>query len=795
MFKNHLKIAWRNLWKNKGYSLLNIFGLAIGMTAGFLILLYVGFELSYDTFHTKVDRIYRVVSNDENPTGTSENAMPAWAIPPVLEQDFPEIESAVRILPMNMLVCKDDIKYKEANSVAADPAFFSVFDFNLLQGDAKNVLKAPFSVVLSQTTAKKYFGDQNPVGQSLKILDNGFLTKVTGVMEDLPENSHIKTDMVLSMTTFTEDLDKELNNRWGWFEPFAYVLLKPNVDHGELQSKFPAFMERHNGESMRKHKSLVSLVLEPLKDVYLKSTRKDERVVSGSMQNIYIFSIVAIFILLIACINFINLTTARSIERAKEVGIRKVIGAARKQLGFQFIGESIVISLFSLILTVALTVLLLPYFNHLAGKMISNGIFENHFNILVLFLISLSIGVLAGIYPALVLSSFKPAGVLKGSFSGGTRGILLRKGLVITQFTISIALIIGTIVIYGQMQFMRNQDLGFNKEQTLVLETNVSPAQTSLKHAIDNLPGVKSISLASKMPGGDYNIAYTEIENVNGDFQISDVNIYSVDFDYISQFSLKIVAGRGFSREFATDSTEAMMVNEVTVKLLGYNNSENAIGAKFKQWGREGRIVGVIKDFHYKSLQQDIKPLTMRIEPNRTNLMAVKISPQNIEQTVTAIADKWQTILPEQPFDYYFLDEFFDRQYRTEERFGKLFLNFAALAILISCLGLLGLTAYSTLQRRREIGIRRVLGSSVLSVVNLLSIEFLKLVGIAFLIASPLAWLIMNFWLKDFAYRIGIQLWMFALAGISALSIALLTVSFQAIKAASANPVKSLRTE
>jgi len=393
------------------------------------------------------------------------------------------------------------------------------------------------------------------------------------------------------------------------------------------------------------------------------------------------------------------------------------------------------------------------------------------------------------------LSSFKPAGVLKGSFSGGTRGILLRKGLVITQFTISIALIIGTIVIYGQMQFMRNQDLGFNKEQTLVLETNVSPAQTSLKHAIDNLPGVKSISLASKMPGGDYNIAYTEIENVNGDFQISDVNIYSVDFDYISQFSLKIVAGRGFSREFATDSTEAMMVNEVTVKLLGYNNSENAIGAKFKQWGREGRIVGVIKDFHYKSLQQDIKPLTMRIEPNRTNLMAVKISPQNIEQTVTAIADKWQTILPEQPFDYYFLDEFFDRQYRTEERFGKLFLNFAALAILISCLGLLGLTAYSTLQRRREIGIRRVLGSSVLSVVNLLSIEFLKLVGIAFLIASPLAWLIMNFWLKDFAYRIGIQLWMFALAGISALSIALLTVSFQAIKAASANPVKSLRTE
>ncbi len=795
MIKNYIKIALRNLWRHRGFSFLNIAGLAIGLTAGFLILLYVGFELSYDGFHTKEDRIYRLVSNDENPTGKSENAMPAWAVPPNLEKDFPEIESAVRILPMNMLVRKDDIKYKESNSVAADPDFFKVFDFNLLQGDANNVLNTPFSIVLSQTTAKKYFGNQDPVGQSLKILDKGFLTKVTGVMEDIPENSHIKADMVLSMTTFTENLDKGLNNRWGWFEPFAYVLLQPNVDFKELQSKFPAFMERYNGESMRKHKSLITLVLEPLKDVYLISTRKDERVVSGNINNIYVFSIVAIFILLIACINFINLTTARSVERAKEVGIRKVIGAARTQLGFQFLGESIVISLFSFVLTIALTTIFLPYFNDLVGKTISEGIFSNTVHVVTLLLISLGLGLLAGIYPALVLSSFKPVHVLKGSFSGGARGMLLRKGLVIAQFTISIVLIIGTIIIYHQTNFMRNQELGFNKEQTIILETNISPAQTSLKHAIDNLPGVKSTTLASKMPGGDYNVAYTEIENFNGDFQISDVNIYSVDFDYISQFELKMSAGRGFSRLFVTDSTEAIIVNEATVKLLGYNNYEDAVGAKFKQWGREGQIVGVIKDFHYKSLQQNIKPLTMRIEPNRTNLMAVKVSPHNINKTVASIKENWQTILPNEPYEYYFLDEFFDRQYRSDKRFGNLFLSFAALAILISCLGLLGLAAYSTLQRKREIGIRKVLGASVSGVVNLLSKEFLKLVVIAFLIASPIAWFAMDYWLEEFAYKIDLQWWMFAIAGLSAMLIAVLTVSFHALKASLANPVKSLRTE
>lgn len=793
MFRNYLKIALRNLWRHRGFSFLNIMGLAIGMAAGFLILLYVVFELSYDGFHSKGDNIYRVVADIKTPSETIKSDKPAWAVAKNLESQFGEIEAAVRIMNLAGVVRKDDIKYKEARTIAADSAFFEIFDFKLVQGNAANVLVEPYTMVLSETSATKYFGTQNPIGKTLLVSDNAFPVRVTGVMEDIPENSHIQGDMVLSMTTFTQSLSPESDEQWGGYNPSAYILVNPNTDYKVLESKFPEFIERNTGANQRESQMFVTLFLEPFQDVYLHSSRGGNG--DGSMSNVYIFSIVAVFILLIACINFINLTTARSVERAKEVGIRKVIGAERSQLGFQFIGESVIICLVAFVMATILTALFLPFFNDLAGKTVSDGIFSNPGYIGILLMISLGIGALAGMYPAFVLSSFRPVRVLKGSFSTGTQGTLLRKGLVIAQFTISIALIIGTIVIYDQMQFMRSQELGFNKEQTLILETNVSPSQTSLKLALDNLPGIVSTSLGSAVPGGENSGAYSEIENKNGDMQVANIDVYFVDYDYMDQLGLKIVAGRGFSRDFVTDSTEAMVLNEKAVKLLGYSSPEDALGAKFDQWGRQGQIIGVTKDFHFKSLQQNIKPLTVRIEPNNTNFMAVKISPENSTQTVALIQDTWQTILPDQPFDYYFLDEFFDRQYRTEERFGNLFLNFAALAILISCLGLLGLAAYSTLQRKREIGIRKVLGSTVGGVVNLLSKEFLKLVGIAFLIATPIAWFGMHYWLEDFAYRIEIQWWMFALAGGSALLIALLTVSFHAVKASLANPVKSLRTE
>jgi putative ABC transport system permease protein len=548
-----------------------------------------------------------------------------------------------------------------------------------------------------------------------------------------------------------------------------------------------------NGTEMKQLNMYPTLILEKFPEAYLRSTRNDSN--SGSIKNVYIFSVVAVFILLIACFNFINLTTARSAERAKEVGIRKVVGAGKAQLTRQFIGESVLICMIAFILTLGAAALLLPSFNQLAGKTLSKNIFNNPGFVSILFLASIGIGLLAGIYPALVLSSFKPVTVLKGRFATGTKGILLRKGLVISQFTISIALIISTIIVYLQMNFMRSQDLGFSKDQMMVINSNGDPARDAFMHSVEGLPNVKSVSMSSSVPGGGNMGAYSKIQNVKGVMQIANLDLYFVDFDYLKQFNIKMVAGRMFSRDFMTDTTKAMILNESAVKMFGYRSARDAVGRDFSQWGREGKIIGIMKDFHFKSLQEEIKPLSMRIEPNGCSLVSVKVSANNLPATISAIENKWNSLIPARPFSYFFLDEFFDEQYKSEQRFGKLFLNFAILAIIISCLGLLGLASYSTMQRTREIGIRKVLGATIPNIVNLLSKDFLILVGIAIIIASPIAWFAMRKWLEDFAYRIPISWWIFAAAALTATLIAMFTVSFQAIRAAVSNPVKSLRTE
>jgi putative ABC transport system permease protein len=768
-------------------------GLSVGMTACFLIFLYIHFELSYDSFHSKADRIYRVVADIKTPTEVINANGPSWAVPPNAKDEFPEIESFVRVLNDQVLVRKGEIKFQEQNAVWADSSFFHVFDFKLLKGNPQNALKDQFSVVFSQTAAKKYFGKSDPIGQTLLLTGDAFPAKVTGIMKDIPENSQIKADMVLSMTTITEKFAPKIDSQWGNYGASAYFLLKKGTNPKNLTAKFPAFLERRNGTEMKKFQMYPTLLLEPLRDVYLRSTRDDHK--TGNITNVYIFSIVAIFILLIACFNFINLTTARSAERAKEVGIRKVVGAAKTQLTRQFIGESIILCMIAFLLTVLFSTLLLPMFNKLAGKTISDGIFENLRFLLILFAASIGIGVLAGIYPSLVLSSFKPIVVLKGKFSTGNRGILLRKALVVSQFTISIGLIVATIIVYNQMIYMRNQDLGFNKDQVVVMDTYGDPAKDALKQALATIPTVKSVATSSSVPGGGNPGAYSEIENVKGDLQVANLDLYFVDFDYLSQFKIKMAAGRGFSKEFATDTTQAMVLNEAAARMFGYSSPQQAIGRRFKQWGREGRIIGVMKDFHFHSLQQPIKPLSMRIEPGGCNLVSAKVAATNLPSTMSAIENKWKTLIPNRPFSYFFLDEFFDKQYRGEETFGKLFLNFAILAIFISCLGLLGLASYSTIQRTKEIGVRKVLGASVSNIVSLLSKEFLKLVAISSLIALPIAWFTMHKWLQDFAYRSVISWWVFLLAATLATVIALVTISFQAIRAAVANPVKSLRTE
>jgi putative ABC transport system permease protein len=764
------------------------------MTACFLIFLYVKFELSYDAFHPKADRIYRVVADIKTPSEVINASGPAWAVAPNAKLEFAEIEDFVRVTGTdNVLIRKGDIKFEEENSVWADSAFFKVFGFKLVQGNVKTALSEPFSVVFTRSAAKKYFGSANPLGQTLLITGDGLPATVTGIMEDMPENSQIKADVVLSMSTITKKFNAGLDEQWGNYGASAYLLLKPNTDPRSLEKKFPAFLVKRNGKEMKENQMIPTLFLEPLTKVYLYSTRNGSK--TGNITNVYIFSIVAVFILAIACINFVNLTTARSVERAKEVGIRKVVGALRSQLARQFITESVVLCFFSFLLSVLFAFLLLPMFNTLAGKTISDGIFSNFPDIITLLIASITIGLLAGMYPAWVLSSFKPIVVLKGKFSTGTRGIILRKALVIAQFTISTALIISTIIVYNQMNHMRKQDLGFSKDQVLVLNTNGDKSKNALNLAIKDIPGVQSTAMSSSVPGGGNPGAYSEIENRSGDLQIANLDLYFVDYDYIPSYKMQMVAGRAFSQDFGTDTTKAMILNESAVKLFGYASPKDAIGKKFKQWGREGKIIGVVKNFNYRSLQQEIKPLSMRIEPNGSNMISIKLPAANIPATITAIEKKWKQLMPNWPFSYFFLDEFFDKQYRSEERFGNLFLNFAVLAIFISCLGLLGLASYSTIQRTREIGIRKVMGATVSNIVNLLSIDFLKLVLISFLTATPIAWYFMSEWLQNFSYRIDISWWIFVAAGLMAFFIAIFTISFQAIRAAIANPIKSLRTE
>jgi putative ABC transport system permease protein len=793
MFRNYFKIAFRNLWRHRVFSLINILGLTVGMTACFLIFLYVRFELSYDSFNSKADRIYRIVCDIKTPTETIKAGGPSWAVGPHLMADFPQVEAAVRINGTSLLVRKGNVKFQEESSMFADSSFFQMFDFKLLKGNPHTALNEPLNIVFSESAVKKYFGKEDPLGKTVLLTGDGLTAKVTGVMQDMPENAQFRADMLVSMNTLTRTMDPNRNDEWGNYGNNTFVLLKPGADPGSFVKQLPAFLERKNGTEMKKLNMYPTLMLEKLRDVYLRSTRDDSK--TGNIHNVYIFSIVAVFILLIACFNFVNLTTARSAERAKEVGIRKVVGAGKPQLTRQFIGESVLICVIAFFLTLGAAALLLPSFNLLAGKTISKGIFEHTGFIGILFLASIGIGLLAGIYPALVLSSFRPVTVLKGRFSTGTKGILLRKGLVISQFTISIALIISTIIVYNQLSYMREQDLGFTKDQMMVIDSNGDPAKESFMHAVEELPNVKSVSMSSSVPGGGNMGAYSQIQNAKGVMQIANLDLYFVDFDYLKQLNVKMAAGRMFSREFMTDTTQAMILNEAAVKMFGYPTPQSAVGRDFDQWGRKGKIIGVIKDFHYKSLQEEIKPLSMRIEPRGCDMVSIKISASNLPVTISAIEKKWNALIPARPFSYFFLDEFFDKQYRDEQRFEKLFINFAVLAIIISCLGLLGLASYSTMQRTREIGIRKVLGATVPGIVNLLSKDFLKLVIISIIIASPIAWLAMHNWLQDFHYRITIAWWVFAVAALLATLIAILTVSFQAIKAAISNPVKSLRTE
>lgn len=792
MIKNIFTIAFRNLWKYRGYSALNIVGLAIGMSASFMIILYLNFQKSYDSFHPNGDRTYRIVTDIKTSSDSYETPVVDWNILKEIQTEFPEVEHQTLILGETDDFKVDNDNYRE-KYLAANEDFFDIFGLELMEGNEETALEKPLSVVLTKETAKRYFPGVDAIGKTIKFNKGQYNLTVTGIMNDIPENTMLSGEMVISISSYFEVIDPELKESWADFSNLGFVVLAKDTDYKMFENKIADYNQRAHGSQMKQTGMTLEYFLEPIEDIHLYSNRGQ----SAQISNFYIFGFVALFILLIASINFINLTTARSVERAKEVGIRKVVGAQKSQLVFQFLSESIIVCLIAFILSVAISALVLPYFNQLSGQTVANGIFNNPQYIFSLLGISLIISLTAGFYPALILSSFAPIRVLKGKFANSSSGELLRKGLVISQFAISLVMIISTIIVYSQTNFMRNQDLGFEKEQLLVIETDRTDKTDLFVQELLNNSNIKSISTASAVPGGrgDNNDALSTIVNAQGQNQSLTLTRYLVDEEYIEQMGMKVIAGRNFSSELSTDSLNAMIINEKTVDLLGFATPQDAIGTSFSQWGRKGTIVGVIEDFHFTSLQEKIAPLSFVYSDKKNLLVNIKLDATNTSNILPMIEGVFKEVFSDVTFDYFFLDESFDQQYRGQDKFAKLFLNFAVLAILISILGLLGLASYSTLQRKREIGIRKVLGASALGIVNLITINFLKIVGIAILISVPISYLIMNEWLADFAYRIDISIWVFVVAGLSAMAIALFTVAGQAIKAATANPIKSLRTE
>jgi len=792
MLKNYFITAVRYLWKQKGFSAINLIGLTIGMSVCYFALLFVRFELNYDAYHEKSDQIYRMVTDIKTEHGTEQLSTTA-TMAPAIQSAFPEIQAAARIFLDHLIIQKGKEQYSEEKVAYADSSVFSVFTFPLISGNSGQSLVVPYSVILSETSAHKYFGDENAIGKILLVNGKEQAT-VTGVMKDIPDNSHFKVDMLFSLSTLGEEW---MHNSKRFFF-YTYLLLPENQNPQALEAKFPNFIKDHMDQS----KGMYSLLLEPLKSVYLDGKPRGSKAgssVNGNRNHVYIFSFVAAFVLFIACFNFINLTTALSMQRAKEIGIRKVLGTTKSLLVFQFLIEALVLSLISFLFSLFVCTLFLPYFNNLAGKTVSTGVFQNPGNVAILFLISIVIGLLSGIYPAFFLSRFQPVRILKGGFVSVTSGIAFRRALVITQFSISIILIVATIVVFSQLHFMQSQELGFRKDHMLVIDfqydDDIISHEEAIKEQLTKIPGVTAATISSSIPGRSNHIYPTKLENRSSDMQDFQMDTYFVDYDFLKQYEISVLAGRAFSKQFGSDLKESILINEAAVRSLGYTNPQEVIGKRFSQLNVNGLVIGVVKDFHFQSFQEQIQPLMLRVAPGFFTFLTLNVSGENMPERIEQLEKKWKVLAPNLPLIYFFADEAYNHQYVEEQRFGNLFIGFASFAILISCLGLLGLTAFSITRRTREVGVRKVMGASVAEIIGLLSLDFIKLVLVAILLASPVAWYMMNQWLMEFAYRIEISPWIFVLAGFIALSIAIVTVSFQAIKAALLNPIKSLRSE
>jgi putative ABC transport system permease protein len=808
MIYNYFKIAFRNLAKYKFISFINLFGLTIGLTCCLLITTYILNELSYDRYNKNADNIYRITrtfySNDGVQALQLSTISPPFGY--YLPGDFPDIKKMTRLLGNGTTTFRyQDNIFNEKNSFFADENLFDVFTVNVVKGNPKTALKDPFTVMLTEEVAKKYFGNEDPMNKVLRA-NNQFDVKVTGVYKAFPSNAHLHPEILISFNTLKDSAvygEKNLQTNWGNNSFFTYILLPDKYPVKSLLAQFPPFLDRRMASEYtgKLPSQLTKLGLQKLTDIHLHSHTDYEAEPNGDITRVYIFAAIALFILLIACINYMNLSTARSTLRAKEIGIRKVIGARKKELIFQFLGESILLCWSALLLAGLCTFLALPFLNKISGQELSIHTLLQWKIIIPLLLTPFIVGIISGIYPALFMSSFQPVKTLKGLFRIGGRGISFRKVLVVTQFSISIILIIATAIVFQQLHYVQTKSLGFDKDKilTLAYSNEVSKQYDAFRTDLLKNAAFKDVTRSSRIPTGrlldDMN-AYT----INGDSlqQVStDIKYVCVDHDFTSTFNVPMKAGRFFSRDYGTD-TSSFVINESAAGILGWNNPNEAIGKALKYGDTKGNIIGVLKDFHFESMHQAIIPMIFLLLPpsqSYYNNVSVKIAGNDIASALSYMESTWKKFFPGTPFDYAFLDQKFDKLYASEQRQGTLFTLFACIAIFIACLGLFGLSAFTISQRIKEIGVRKVLGADVSGIVTLLSKDFLKLVGIAAIMAFPVAYYAMNNWLKDFAYRIHIQWWVFIIAGIIAAFIAFITVSFQAIKAAVANPVKSLRTE
>ena len=797
MPNNHLRTTLRYLWSRKFFTGINLLGLAIGLCVCFLAGLYVQFELSYDAYHENADRVYRLVTDVETSTGISYESTSA-PMAPALQSAFAEVENAARVLLDYLIVQPEDRRFfGEETVVYADPSVFSVFTLPLISGNATTALEAPLTVVLSETAAQRFFGTTDCLDKTL-LLDNSPAT-VTGVMRDMPQNSHFRVDILVSMVTLLKTWNPKMAQQWSRFGFYTYLLLPEHTDAARLSAEFSQHIRPHLTSDKR-----YSLTLEPLTEVYLTGQARGSRTgssVHGSVQNIYIFSIVAVFVLFIACFNFVNLTTALSLQRVKEVGVRKVLGASRKQLILQFLLDAVLLSLLASGLAIILSALLLPWFNQLAGNVVRTSLFSHLPDVGWLLVVALLAGLVSGLYPAWLLSGFGVAGNLGRPTSAKPNGHLLPRVLIVAQFSVSIILMVATAVVYRQLQYMQFSDPGFAKEHKLVVDFHfdqeVWERSQLIKQQLADVPGVSEVSLSSSVPGHANRKYVTQLEDNDHTFQGLMIDAYFVDYSFLEQYDINLIAGRGFSADRASDSTEAMLINEAMVRQLGYSIPEAALGKRFEQNKRQGVIIGVVEDFHVHSFRDAIPPMSLRVNPgfNLYTFVTLTVSPQRLPATISALQSRWDALVPSKPFAYFFLDERYDQQYAAEARFSQLFLSLAVIAITLSCLGLVALSTLNTVRRTKEIGIRKVLGASVPGVVRLLAQDFLGLVLLAIVISLPVAWWLANQWLQTFAYRAGVSVWMLVGVGLAAITVATLAVSFQAIRAAVVNPVDSLRAE